>query len=487
VFRVTFLGHQGWLFESGATSLLVDPLLTDTIGHAGTLVSVFPPRTFHFERFPRISAVLLSHEHEDHFDIPSLNRLDRSIPILLSSLSSAAARAILKEMGFTVTLVSAGETHRIGSLDLHLFGPDHVTHSEGDEWDLVQYLVADSKGAGSFFTGVDAAVAPATWQRLSEIVEAPGLICHTNNHTNWEFLQAGKLLDPGPPFDTVRHAAQIAEVEAQVRWSWGIPAGTLFCGGGFSFYGSREWMNQNVFESDSNRISQALSVLIPDRLFLVPSPGQTVSMTDGEVTAISKAEPFLAAHPESDWPSREFLKNVKFMNDYDPVSGRVELTEPDLLELQGYLTELAGYLYGRDEFKKLFSFHERDVEGRRPALALVLLADEERNSYTFVWDPQGCGFRPVESENPVAEYAGGMELWGSDLLALFRSELSPWAISNGGSRVWNFVPDRLTVNVFRIWEFFHPLRRPKEYLSLYRKLFAQRDQEPPLVRGIQNT
>src|SRR5262245_45272634 len=109
MFSTTFLGHQGWLFSTEETRLLGDPLLFEDFGHRGLNMRVCPPRRLVLSELPSIHAVLLSHEHEDHFHIPSLNRLDRRVPILLSSRSSQAARGLLEEMGFSVRLVSPGE------------------------------------------------------------------------------------------------------------------------------------------------------------------------------------------------------------------------------------------------------------------------------------------------------------------------------------------------------------------------------------------
>ena len=75
----TFLGHQGWLFQSKAASFLVDPLLCEEFGHAQALqYRVYPPRVLTFECFPRIDGVVLTHEHDDHFDIPSLARIEQA-------------------------------------------------------------------------------------------------------------------------------------------------------------------------------------------------------------------------------------------------------------------------------------------------------------------------------------------------------------------------------------------------------------------------
>ena len=65
----TFLGHQGWLFQSKTSCFLVDPLLCDEFGQAHALeYRVYPPRIFTFENFPKLDAVVLTHEHDDHFD-----------------------------------------------------------------------------------------------------------------------------------------------------------------------------------------------------------------------------------------------------------------------------------------------------------------------------------------------------------------------------------------------------------------------------------
>src|SRR5881398_2474292 len=75
-FGTTFLGHQGWMMRCGTSCVLVDPLLCEEFGAVHALeYRVHPPRVFAPETFPAVDAVILSHEHDDHFDIPSLARL----------------------------------------------------------------------------------------------------------------------------------------------------------------------------------------------------------------------------------------------------------------------------------------------------------------------------------------------------------------------------------------------------------------------------
>jgi L-ascorbate metabolism protein UlaG (beta-lactamase superfamily) len=67
---VTWLGHASVLIELNGARLLTDPALRARIG---PLVRVAPPVST--ERVGRLDAVLLSHLHADHTDLPSLRRI----------------------------------------------------------------------------------------------------------------------------------------------------------------------------------------------------------------------------------------------------------------------------------------------------------------------------------------------------------------------------------------------------------------------------
>src|SRR5262245_19827876 len=144
MFRVTFFGHQGWLLTAGDTRVLVDPLLLDTFGNGPPYgrLRVYPPRRIDFDAFPPIDAVLFSHEHEDHFSIPSLHRIDRRIPIYLSDRASGAARRIVDELGFTSHLNSPGPRFEIGGLSFLPLAQSMAGFHPG-EWDTLALSVRD--------------------------------------------------------------------------------------------------------------------------------------------------------------------------------------------------------------------------------------------------------------------------------------------------------------------------------------------------------
>ena len=140
--RATFIGHQGWLLSTGCTNVLVDPLLTEGFGHGGLAGTVFPPRRFDVVRMPSIDAVWLTHEHDDHFDLPSLCTLDRAVPVYISGRSSVAMHSALAALGFTIHRVAPNTRTSLGDLTLQTFVADHRATPLSDEWDVLPFLAA---------------------------------------------------------------------------------------------------------------------------------------------------------------------------------------------------------------------------------------------------------------------------------------------------------------------------------------------------------
>jgi L-ascorbate metabolism protein UlaG (beta-lactamase superfamily) len=70
--RITWLGHACFLVQLDGVSLLVDPALRPTI--FGGIERNVPPGV-PIEKLPPIDAVLVTHNHYDHLDLPTLERV----------------------------------------------------------------------------------------------------------------------------------------------------------------------------------------------------------------------------------------------------------------------------------------------------------------------------------------------------------------------------------------------------------------------------
>ncbi|MBV8686421.1 MAG: MBL fold metallo-hydrolase [Alphaproteobacteria bacterium] len=88
--RVTWIGHSTVLVQTAGLNILTDPIWSD---RASPFSFVGPRRVrrpgVRFEDLPKIDLVLVSHNHYDHMDLPTLKRLwDRDRPTIVTSLGN---------------------------------------------------------------------------------------------------------------------------------------------------------------------------------------------------------------------------------------------------------------------------------------------------------------------------------------------------------------------------------------------------------------
>src|SRR3954466_6610586 len=105
---MTWVGHATALLEIDGMRVLTDPVLRSWVGPLERTAAAPSPGDC-----DEIDAVLLSHLHADHTDIPSLRRIGRSPPVVAPS----GAGAWLSRRGLAeVHELAPGETHRLGAL-----------------------------------------------------------------------------------------------------------------------------------------------------------------------------------------------------------------------------------------------------------------------------------------------------------------------------------------------------------------------------------
>ncbi len=105
--RITYLGHSTVLVEQGGRRVLTDPILRTRVTFLGRVAPAPANGLAPAPSGGPLDAVLISHLHHDHTDVPSLRLLPRDVPLLVP----LGSRAFFARLGFTdIELMPVGRT-----------------------------------------------------------------------------------------------------------------------------------------------------------------------------------------------------------------------------------------------------------------------------------------------------------------------------------------------------------------------------------------
>ena len=119
--RITYVGHATVLAELDGVRLITDPVLRARVG---------PLRRHGASPAPGVTenldAVLISHLHHDHADLPSLRRVGRDVPLI----GAPGSREFLERRGFVaVSELAPGESSQVGRVTVTAVEARHSSES----------------------------------------------------------------------------------------------------------------------------------------------------------------------------------------------------------------------------------------------------------------------------------------------------------------------------------------------------------------------
>ena len=115
--RVTYVGHATILIDLDGVRILTDPVLRARVVH---LRRIAPPVSA--GSLGQVDAILLSHAHWDHLDLPSLRTFDRSVPVVVPR----GLGALIRKLRFAeVSEVDVGEKIGIGGVEVTATPAEH--------------------------------------------------------------------------------------------------------------------------------------------------------------------------------------------------------------------------------------------------------------------------------------------------------------------------------------------------------------------------
>ncbi len=151
--RVTFINHATTLIQLDGVNVLTDPMYsrrcspTEIAGPE----RVRPPG-IRFEDLPRIDAVVLSHNHYDHLDLPTLRRIAETWP-RAQIFAGLGNKAYLAQRGVESIDLDWWETRTVGDITITSVPNQHfsnrgLTDSNGTLWSA--WVMTGAKGRAYF-------------------------------------------------------------------------------------------------------------------------------------------------------------------------------------------------------------------------------------------------------------------------------------------------------------------------------------------------
>jgi L-ascorbate metabolism protein UlaG (beta-lactamase superfamily) len=206
---VTWIGHATVLVQTGGLNILTDPTWSD---RASPFSFAGPRRVrapgVRLEDLPRIDLVLISHNHYDHLDLPTLRRLwQRDRPAIVPSLGNDS---ILRGAGIEAVALDWGQARQVAPAAAVLV---ERNHHWGSRWGadrnraLWSAFTVRLPGGNIFFAG-DTGWGDGSWVREAAAhgpfrlaiipigAYEPRDFMRTNHVDPDEALRIFELLDP---------------------------------------------------------------------------------------------------------------------------------------------------------------------------------------------------------------------------------------------------------------------------------------------------
>jgi len=264
--KISRILHAGYVFECDATLIAFDPIFENPFSRN---CHAFPDVRFDHEqiRTLRFDAVFISHFHDDHCSLDSLDFLDRSTPIYLYCLFDELF-SMLRELGF----FNVHQLHT--NVPVHV-GPFDVFPREALDSD-VDSLFQIRAGGLNVLNVVDAWIDPealvtlardAPWdmvlwpfQTMREIdVLSPSRASFAPTTLPGEWLEQLTLLDP-------RYVVPSSCQFLQESWSW---------------------YNQAFFPISYRQFQREVESALPNARVIRLNPSVSILLTDQSIETLS--------------------------------------------------------------------------------------------------------------------------------------------------------------------------------------------------------
>ncbi|GHI83930.1 MBL fold metallo-hydrolase [Streptomyces xanthophaeus] len=449
--QLGFLGHNGFAVGDQGAPVLIDAILLPRYGeeYTSSPVEIYPPRKITHDLMPTPSAVVISHEHSDHYHLPSLDKLDRSVPVVVGPLMIDRAVEAVEALGFTVHRLAFGETHQYGTVLITLFPPGADTVLWESRVSQVYVRDAEDPEIGGIYLGIDALISDEFVAQVEDgSLPRPAAVAVSNNAQITPPGVFGSLDNLGST-DLAEHQGRrgafagleilqgiIAETIRQTTVFQG--SHFLVCGGGFL----KDYEQMGPFPfSEQKTLAELASRLMRWVDVAGPEPGDLVEVDpDGirRIGELSWLKTDRRRFAELQNRRETFLRSGESIPLRQIIpSGSAEQEQAALHDIEKELTYLARVILLSPLGQDLIRSARSGTHGVRP-LVLKLLGSHSGDT-SLAFDLTHGAFVPVE-DIPLADalrtYPYGMVVHAGDLAGVLRGSLQIWDIVGIALHSW---------------------------------------------------
>ncbi len=478
--QMTFLGHQSWMLSHDSTNILIDPLLVNSFGHSDAVeFYVYPPRTVNLDKMPRLAGMILSHEHLDHFHLPSLIHLSKDVPVYVSTLMLDCVCEAIEQLGLKIHRITPGKKFQVGSMSLVFYpaAPETVFW-EKRVHQIYAYPTADQ--SQSVFVAVDALVNKEFKSALNsgKIPPLRSIVCANNSQVVPDGAHGSHSnLLPIPDQDTMRNPGVSLLYGILDRYLKGLPPipDVVLCGNGF--YDRNQEFGPFLY-SDNYRLAQIANELGFHEKVFGARPGDTYDLSQIPTAETTADWVRLETEEQKQLMEKqaEFVRNPvysglrcllgKFKSDAE--------YQEALSVLQVELVELARALMLSSVGQLSVSINEHligDLDSKR---ILFRFLTDDGSPIQFALDLNRAEF--IEDFTPTSEilkrFPFGVEMHLIDFVGILQGRLQIWDLAGTAMRSW-YVGDRYRNVVAFLFARYGEQARPDLAAKVYSRALAR--------------
>jgi hypothetical protein len=271
--HVTILGHASLLFETKNERILLDPILRAT-SLLGSVVHQYP-RALNIGSMPTPTLLVITHQHYDHFDLETLEKLPKNIPVVIPP--DPKMERLLKSIGFA-------EFRRLDAWE-------HTTHGS------VRLTATPSEADVTEF-GLLVETEDAQLWHMSDAEPPPGTSAKILSDLGALDVVSVKYQPPDPLLNLLHNLGSSFDRKSVARWLEHAcacrPKLAFPYASGLCLTQDNEWMNRYAYPFSPEYVSAVLDErLIGVGKSAVVRPGDIISIESSQVRIEKQASEFV--------------------------------------------------------------------------------------------------------------------------------------------------------------------------------------------------